>query len=196
MIGRLRHGWRDNRGGALVEFAVLLPLILTLGMGLIELAYQAYVQAILTGVVQKAGRDSTIENADTDAIDARVLAAIRQINGNASFSTGYPLRMSYADYGSIMPESFTDTNGNGKRDSGECFTDINGNQTWDADPGVAGGGNANDTVVYTVKMTYPRLFPVTQWMGWSKTTTLTAATALKNQPWSGQTTFAASTVCT
>jgi Flp pilus assembly protein TadG len=193
MIGRgLFH---DRRGGALVEFAMVLPIMLTLGMGMMELAYQAYIQAVLTGAVQKAGRDSTIENANTTTIDAGVLQAVRNLNGNAAYVGGYPTRKSYASYGAITPESFTDANGNGHYDSGECFTDTNGNETWDADPGLSGGGNADDTVVYTVKITYPRLFPVTQWIGWGNSVTLTAVTALKNQPWSGQTTYAAATIC-
>ena len=188
--------WRNREGAALVEFALVLPVLLLLGMGLCEMAYQAYMQAILTGAVQKAGRDSTIEGATTSTVDADVLQAVRNINGNAAFVGGYPVRKSYASYGYISPEAFTDTNGNGVRDAGECFTDVNGNGLWDADPGISGNGGAGDTVLYTVSITYTRLFPMGAWMGWSRTATLSASTVLKNQPWASQTTSTPTTVCT
>lgn len=190
---RLLH---DRAGAALVEFAMVLPVMLLMGMGLCEMAYQAYMQAILTGAVQKAGRDSAIEDASTATIDAAVLQAVKNINGNAAFVSGYPSRKSYASYGYISPESFVDTNGNGARDAGECFTDVNGNGTWDADPGVSGTGNAGVTVLYSVSVTYTRLFPLGIWMGWSRNATLSASTILKNQPWAVTASSSPATVCT
>ncbi|WCT77479.1 TadE/TadG family type IV pilus assembly protein [Novosphingobium humi] len=192
----MRRLWRDRGGAALVEFALVLPVMLLMGMGLCEMAYQAYMQAILTGAVQKAGRDSTVESANTTTIDNAVLQAVKNINGNAAFVSGYPTRKSYASFGYISPESFVDSNGNGVRDPGECFTDVNGNGIWDADPGVSGNGGAGDTVLYTVSITYTRLFPLGLWLGWGKTATLSASTILKNQPWAMQATTAAATVCT
>lgn len=192
----LRQLARDRRGGALVEFAMVFPVMLLLGMGMCEMAYQGYMQAILTGAVQKAGRDSTIEGATTSTIDAAVLQAVKNVNGNAGFVSGYPTRKSYATFGYISPESFVDTNGNGKRDAGECYTDVNGNSTWDADPGVSGNGGAGDTVLYTASITYTRLFPMSIWMGWSRTATLSASTVLKNQPWAAQASSTPATICT
>ncbi|NOW48339.1 Flp pilus assembly protein TadG [Novosphingobium sp. SG751A] len=192
----MRRLWRDCGGAALVEFALVLPVMLLMGMGLCEMAYQAYMQAILTGAVQKAGRDSTVESANTTTIDNAVLQAVKNINGNAAFISGYPTRKSYASFGYISPESFVDSNGNGARDAGECFTDVNGNGIWDADPGVSGNGGAGDTVLYTVSITYTRLFPLGLWLGWGRNATLSASTILKNQPWATQTTAAAATVCT
>jgi len=192
----MKRLWRDRGGAALVEFALVLPVMLLMGMGLCEMAYQAYMQAILTGAGQKAGRDSTVESANTTTIDNAVLQAVKNINGNAAFVSGYPMRKSYASYGYISPESFVDSIGNGMRDPGECFTDVNGNGIWDADPGVSGNGGAGDTVLYTASITYTRLFPLGLWLGWGKTATLSASTILKNQPWAMQTTTAAATVCT
>lgn len=192
----LKHLGRDRRGAALVEFAMVLPVMLLMGMGMCEMAYQGYMQAILTGAVQKAGRDSTIEGATTSTIDNNVLAAVKNVNGNASFTSGYPTRKSYASFGYISPESFVDTNGNGRRDAGECFTDVNANGIWDADPGTSGNGGAGDTVLYTVSINYTRLFPVAVWLGWSRNATLTANTVLKNQPWAQQATTTPATVCT
>lgn len=190
--GSLPH---DERGAAMIEFAFVIPVFLLLVMGLCELAYQAYVQSVLSGAVQKAGRDATIQGATTSSIDSSVLTQVQAAAPRASFATGYPLRKSYAQFGDIQPEPFVDTNGNNIRDTGECFTDVNGNGTWDADPGTVGQGGANDAVVYTVAVIYPRLFPLAARMGWGPIQTLSATTTLKNQPYASQQTGTYPTVC-
>ncbi|TGX52794.1 pilus assembly protein [Sphingomonas gei] len=186
---------RDSRGAALIEFAIISPVFLTVIMGFGELSYQAYVRAVLSGAMQKAGRDSTIQGAGarTDALDQKVIAMVRTVAKNATFSS---TRKNYAQFGNIAPEAFTDANANGIRDAGECFGDINGNGIWDADPGKSGQGGAGDVAVYTVTMTYPRLFPVAGWFGWGSNQTLTATTTLKNQPYASQATTAVANICT
>jgi Flp pilus assembly protein TadG len=173
----------DERGATLVEFAILLPVLLGLLMGLMDLCYQAYVQAVLEGAVQKAARDSTIEAADTATIDNRVIAAVRQVAGKATVT---PSRLFYSSFSVIKPEDFVDSNGNNKYDFGECFTDINGNGQWDMDPGRAGQGGASDVTVYKVTAAYTRIFPVARLIGLSNQVVLTAATRFKNQPYGTQ----------
>ncbi|TZG29437.1 TadE/TadG family type IV pilus assembly protein [Sphingomonas montanisoli] len=185
----------DARGAAAIEFALVVPFLLLLIMGLCELAYQGYIRAILTGAVEKAGRDSTIQGADIDTIDDQVLTQVQQAAPRASFSTGFPLRKSYTKFGYIQPEPFTDLNGDGVRQTGECYTDINNNKSWDADPGSNGAGGASDSVVYTVTINYPRLFPLAAWLGWTGRQVLTATTTLKNQPYGTQAVTAPATVC-
>ncbi|OAN62680.1 TadE/TadG family type IV pilus assembly protein [Sphingomonas sp. TDK1] len=174
---------RDRQGATVIEFAILLPVLMMLLMGLMDISYQAYVQAVLEGALQKAARDSTIESANTSAIDNRVSGAIRQVAGNATVSTN---RLFYSSFTLIKPEDFIDTNGNGKRDPGECYTDINGNKQWDLDPGRAGQGGASDVTVYKVTVTYTRLFPVAGLIGWSNQVVLNASTRFKNQPYNTQ----------
>ena len=184
---------RDRRGVTVVEFAIVAPVMLALIMGLGDLLYQAYAQSLLDGAIQKAGRDSAIQGGATNAgtLDAAVLAAVKQIAPSATYTA---TRKSYYTFASIKPEDFTDTNGDGRCDNGEVFTDINGNNTWDVDPGTTGQGGANDVTVYTVKVTYPRLFPTPGLLGFPPTQTLTASTLLKNQPYATQTVVTAKTV--
>lgn len=186
MMRTLVHRIRNNRAGAtIIEFAIVCPVMLMLVMGLGELAFQGYLQAVLTGAVQKAARDSTIDgNATTDAgtvIDSKVKKAISQILKNATWDSSS--RESYSHFADIGPEYFYDSNGNNKYDKGECFIDSNGNGIWDADPGAIGQGGANAVTVYTMGFTYPRLFPVGRLIGWSGTAHITAMTILKNQPY-------------
>lgn len=173
----------DERGATLVEFAILLPVLLALLMGLMDLCYQAYVQAVLEGAVQKAARDATIEAADTTTIDTRVTNTIRQVAGKA---TVIPSRLFYASFSLIKPEAFEDKNSNGKYDAGECFYDVNDNDQWDLDPGRAGQGGASDVTIYRVSVRYTRLFPLAGLLGWSSQVVLNASTRFKNQPYGAQ----------
>ena len=185
----------DARGVTIVEFALVAPVMLLMIMGLGELAYEGYVESVLTGAVQKAGRDSTIQGAAaiTSTLDAAVMS---QVNAAAPRATGTSSRKSYATFGYIDPEPFTDTNGDGIREKGECFTDINGNGVWDADPGISGQGGASDAVVYTMTITFPRLFPLYRWLGWGANATMSSTTVLKNQPYASQVVATPATICT
>ena len=181
---RRLHG--DTRGSAAMQFALTVPAMLMVITGLGEMAFQGYVQSVLTGAVQKAGRDSTLEGnnsqAQTDAIDAVVKTAVGQLVPAATFVS---TRMTYGDYASIKGEPFVDKNGNGVCDNGESYIDTNANKQYDLNPGVAGQGNAGDTTQYSMKVTYHRLFPVGL-LGWSPTVQLSATTLLKNQPYNTQ----------
>lgn len=193
--GLLRRLRRDRRGATVTEFAVVAPVMLLVTMGMCDLAYQSYVQAMLSGALQRAGRDSTIQGAAnrTDAIDAKVKAAVQSVAASATFTTS---RKSYANFGQVAPEPFQDNNGNNSYDqASECFTDTNGNGKWDTDPGLDGQGGANDVVFYTIAATYPRLFPMAGLMGWSSSQTVSASTVLKNQPYANQSSFTAIQVC-
>lgn len=191
--GLLQRLHADRRGVTIIEFAMTLPVTLTLIMGLGELTYRTEVQSILTGAMQKAGRDSTIQNSTAATIDAAVMAQVLIVAGNATYTSS---RKSYTTFGYVAPEPFTDSNGNGQYDKGECFSDINGNGVWDSDPGITGQGGANDAVVYTMTVTYPHLFPVAKWFGWGAQQTISATTILKNQPYAAQAVSSISTICT
>jgi Flp pilus assembly protein TadG len=195
MIGRFARLARATSGSVVAEFAIVLPTALLLVLGFGDLAYQGYMQSTLTGAVQKAGRDSTIQGAanNTDAIDQKVKNAILALAPKATFVS---TRENYDNYSEIGPEPFTDTNGNGVRDKGECFSDVNGNGQWDADPGTSGQGGANDVTVYKMTVTYPRLFPFAWLIGWSASQTISSSTILKNQPYATQTVTTVQTVCT
>lgn len=188
---------RDTRGATIIEFAIVCPVMLLLIMGLSDLCYEGYIQAVLAGSMQKAGRDSTIQGNDTAAsgmaIDQKVMTTVRVIAKNATYVSS---RKSYAAFGAIAPESFQDNNTNNSYDAAsECFTDVNGNRKWDVDPGANGQGGAGDVVVYTITISYQRLFPLATLAGLSQTVNLSATTLLKNQPYKAQTAYSPTLVC-
>lgn len=191
-LQRLR---RDERGSPIAEFAVVAPTMFLLLMASMDLAYRSYTTSLLEGELQKAARDSGMENQQDqlDAIEAKVKKQVQLVVKNATFS---PLRRSYTSYLNNKPERFTDTNNNGSRDAGECYDDVNANGTWDTDPGNVGQGGANDIAAYTMTLSYPRLFPMYGLLGWPSTETITVKTFLRNQPYAAQNIPVVKQVCT
>jgi Flp pilus assembly pilin Flp len=173
----------DEKGVTVVEFALLTPVLLMALMGMFDLAYNMYMSSMLDGSIQKAARDSTLENAseNTTGVDAAVRAAVLSLAPRADVQ---PKRTSYLSYSAVgKPEPFEDKNGDGLCKGGELFDDVNENGTHDRDQGASGGGGARDVVVYEVKVTYERLFPVTGFLGMPSTFTMTSRMLLSNQPW-------------
>ncbi|WP_052223351.1 TadE/TadG family type IV pilus assembly protein [Novosphingobium malaysiense] len=173
----------DESGASAVEFALVAPVLLMAMMGLFDLGYNVYTATLLEGAIQKAARDSTIEGSvsKTSTLDGRVTDMVRNIAPQAQLTFKRTAYASFSDVG--KPEDFTDVNNDGMCDAGEPFEDANGNGVWDADQGKAGSGGARDAVLYEVKVTYPRPFPVTAIFGMSADYAMTSRTVLRNQPY-------------
>lgn len=186
----------DTRGLTIIEFALISPTLLVLMMGTFDLGFHAYATSVLQGEVQKAARDATLETGSTagTALNARVQDQVSRIISNGTWSF---TRRSYSSFSRAgQAENFTDTNGNGVRDAGECYQDENGNSNWDADVGLNGQGTSDDIVMYTASVTFPRLFPMYGLLGWSQNQTISASTTLRNQPYGTQTTYTVTARCT
>lgn len=184
ILACLRQLGRDRRAVAAIEFAYMAPLFLLVTMGFFDLAYQSYVKATLSGIVEQAGRDATLQRfaSDQRALDAEVRAQVENVYRGLNVTIE---RKAYSGFSEISkPERFTDANGNGSYDSGECFVDSNGSGRWDADAGSTGNGNANQVVLFTAKIHYMRIFPLWKMLGQPQNKEIAASTLLKNQPYS------------
>lgn len=186
-----RFGRADD-GVTAIEFALAAPVLILLIFGLFDALFNLYMVSTLQGVVQKAARDSTLQGYSTAAgeaaLDANVTAQIHRLLPSATVPT--PTRQSfhtYADASSQKAEPWTDTDHDGTCDHGEPYTDLNSNGGWDPNGANTGGGGAKDRTIYTVTVSYPRLFPLAKMIGLSSTVTLTATTVLENQPYADQT---------
>jgi Flp pilus assembly pilin Flp len=176
----------DRRGMAAVEFALIAPVLLITLMGLFDLSYTMYINSMLNGAIHKAARDSTIEGAaiTTSVLDKRVSDAVKVVVFDSRLSFE---RKSYTSFSDVArPEDYSDIDGNGACDNGEPFEDSNGNGSWDKDRGLAGIGGARDAVLYTVRVTYNRPFPIANLLGQDSTFTLKSQTVLRNQPFGTQ----------
>ncbi len=180
----------EKKGATIVEFAIVVPVLLLLIIGLFDITYNLYMISTLQGVVQKAARDSTLQSANPAvadaALDAKVTSQVHALYPSATVTPSRRFYRTYADASAKKAETWTDTDHDGTCDHGEPFTDTNNNGVWDVDGGNGGQGGAKDRTVYTVTVTYPRMFPIANMIGWSKTVTLAATTVLANQPYADQ----------
>jgi len=186
----LRHAHRDQSGVTIVEFGLVSPVLIMMLMGMFDVGHALYMTASLQGSVQKAARDSTLQSNDTPAaqaaLDALITRQVKTLDSQAQVATS---RRYFKDYNAAATpqlEQWSDTDKDGKCDHGEAFQDANGDGVWDVNNGGAGGGGAQDRTVYTVTVTYPRLFPFYRFVGLSSTNTLSATTVLANQPYGDQ----------
>lgn len=141
----------DRDGAGSLEFALIVPVFLSLLLGVIDLGQMAYGASVLNGAVQQAARNSTLENANTTTADQMVRNLVSPILPGVTVTS---TRTNYYDFSDISrKEKWTDSNGNGTCDNGEPYVDENGNGRWDRDIGQDGNGNANDVVDYTVTAT-------------------------------------------
>lgn len=178
----LRRLHRNRRGTAMIEFALTAPVFLLLLMGVFDYCWQIYAQQVLQGSVNESARLSTLESYvdDQTALDDRVTERVQMVFHDADVRFS---RKAYESFDQVgKPEPFTDKNGNGSWDSGECFEDLNGNGSWDTDRGSDGNGSADDVVLYVVSMKFNRVLPVWRMLGQEQETTLVATTVLRNQP--------------
>jgi len=181
----------EQSGVTIVEFGLLSPVLIIMLLGMFDVAHTLYMEAALEGVVQKTARDSTIQDNNTAAgqaaLDATITAQVKRLDSAATVT---PTRLYYKDYADAARtyELFSDANGDGKCDNNESYTDENGNGVWDAQLGTGTGG-AQDKTLYTVTVTYPRMFPMAKLIGLSPTVTLAAKTVLAVQPYADQVTY-------
>ena len=183
----LRRLYADHSGATLIEFAIVAPVLLLMIMGLFDMAHMQYSRSVLHGAMQKAGRDLTLENANSQQvnIDQRVRDQIRTVM--PPDATIELEKMSFFEFADVSePEEFTDQNNDGICNNNEPYIDANENGDWDEDRGRDGIGGARDVVLYTATVTYPRLFPMYSMAGLSNTVTLEASTVLRNQPFDEQ----------
>lgn len=192
LASRLRH---DRRGVTVVEFALIAPVMCLMMMGLGDLLFNMYAKELLEGSIQKAARDSAIQGGAQQAgeIDADVMEMMGAIMPRPTpncaptppSGTFCSTRQSYEVFSAAGPEPFNDDNNDGQRNTTECYQDLNRNGSWDVSPGPGspGQGGANDVTLYTIKITYARIFPVPQLFGWSDNNAVSAQALLKNQPY-------------
>ena len=190
----------DQRGGTIVEFALISGPMVLLLMGGLELGYNSYVRSIMQGALNDAARTAAVEfpiiDVDGDTIEEQVENLIKAQVAHVAPNAGVEVtQQSYFDFSDIgNPEKLmVDNNKNGRFDphDGDCFEDANGNGTFDKDAGKTGNGGADDVVLYTSQISAPRLPPLHGFVpSIGPTIEYTLTTAVRNQPFDQQATAA------
>ena len=193
----IRRLGRDQRGATIVEFAVIAMPMCVLLMGGLELGYNSYVRSTLQGALHDAARVAAVENpilvTEGDTVEEQVANMIKDTVAHVAPNAVVDVdQKSYFEFSSIgEPEKLmTDNNGNGKYDASDedCFEDANGNGTFDPDSGKSGtNGGADDVVLYTAKVSAPRILPLDRLVpGVSEKVEYTLRAAVRNQPYGQQ----------
>jgi Flp pilus assembly protein TadG len=177
---------RDRRGTTAIEYALILPVLLLLSFGILEMSLYMAADVTLEGGLKQASRYG-ITSQNPGSLTAQQLANVPTafntgdprtemiglilyqntfhiVNlNNATISTQVFSSFSVAQNG----EPYTDLNNNGQYDAGEPYSDMNCNGVRDG-PGASGAGvgAAGNIVVYTVTYNWPVLTPlVGQFLG-------------------------------
>lgn len=180
---RLCH---DRSGAALVEFAILAPVLVSLVIGLLEFSLffvakmtieSAVGEAARLGITGRLAGAETREEAIRVTLDARAgtLLDVAQLQLET---------LVYPDFSSIgQPEPWVDDNGNGRFDAGERYSDLNGNGQWDEDMGVPGAGGPNSIVLYRATYRWRFFTPLIRaFFPPDGSVDIVATTAVRNEP--------------
>lgn len=178
---------RDVRGAAMMEFAIVAPVLLMLIVGGLGAGHTLYVKTLLDGELQKAARDTGLEDAGSSdrraEIQDRVRSQVRRVIANADVDF---TMTAFRDYRNAenRTEEFKDSNHDGRCNNGETYVDANGNGTFDLKGGRANEvGGSKDVLLLSAVASYPSFIPFGQTRGLMR---VTATTLLRNQPVSDQ----------
>ena len=92
ILSLLKSIWQAERGAALVESAIILPVFLTLVGGVYEFGFFLYQEQLVTSGVRDATRYLTLTADPTNSanqIDAKNLAVTGSIDGGATRVSGW-----------------------------------------------------------------------------------------------------------
>ena len=176
---------RDESGVTLVEFAMIVPVLCVLLLGIFELGYRSYAESVVQGALHEAARMGTVGGVPMDDIDARVRTRLSNFNDRGVVAIN---ASSYFEYSGVgTPETITtDTDPEGEYNEGDCWIDTNGNGEWDADSGADGFGGAEDIVRYQISLTVEEIVPIASMLGWDQFNTIRGETLLRNQPFAAR----------
>jgi Flp pilus assembly protein TadG len=176
----------DVRGAYVVELAFVMAPLSILLLVFTDFGYRMYLESVVEGTVNRAARLATVGNKTSDQIDQYVRDQLHSFSRTATVSID---KSNYYEFSGVgKPEKITsDTSPFGVYNAGDCYEDLNGNGQWDANAGRTGLGGSDDIVYYTVTATFNRIVPLSRFLGFSATDTVTSKTVMRNQPYASQT---------
>lgn len=177
----------DRRGATIVEFGLIaLPLTVIL-LVMADFGYRIMLTSVVEGALQRTARYATIGNRSSSDVDKFLKDQLVSFQNNVTVDID---KRSYSQFSGVgKDEKFIDSNANGQYDRNvDCYYDDNGNNVWDraATSGRTGLGGSDDLVYYTVTANFPRVVPLTRFLGWAASETVSSNMVLRNQPFGSQ----------
>lgn len=183
----LRAFVRAREGATAIEFAVVAPVLMLLMFGIIEFSLIMLVSNIMESATSISSRLAKTGYAESGmSREETILASVEEHAGTLLDPAKLTVTSKYyAQFDQIGDaEPWNDANHNGVAEAGE-YDDINGNNQYDSDMGLAGYGNAEDIVVYTVSYPWAVMTPILrEIIGDAQGNfTVTAHAVVKNEPY-------------
>ncbi len=190
LLPRLWTGIFGNKcGSSAVEFALISPVAFAMLFGAMEFGYEMYMNNILQGALAKATRKITLESASDANARAALDQEIRNMMGlthkEATILITREAGTRFSQFQS-RGEPLNDNNHNNQCDAGETYEDVNNNNAYDSQAISQGWGESDDIILYSVKVTFPRLLPIGGLVGLPDTTALTSTQMMRIQPFSNR----------
>jgi len=191
-LSGLRRFARAQSGAAAIEFALALPPLILLIIGMFEVAVTMFVSTSVENGLREASRYGITGDTPAGISRQDQILAIIEANtfGMLDPATTSITFMKYASFQDVgQPEPFVDTPApsplhNGKYDAGENFTDLNGNGKWDADRGIAGVGASGEVVRYKVDYQWRLMTPLlSDMLGDNGVFHMSASVVVRNEPY-------------
>ena len=186
-LSAMRH---DERGAALMEFALVAPVMIMMIMAGFDAGYSVYLHSVANGALEQRARAASLDGATESQFDIEIRDAMYEVlpayaDNEESVVVS---KKNYTDYSRIdsAEDISVDNNENGVLDPGDCWIDEDGNGAYGMNEGADGLGGADDGVYYTVTLQFPRLFPLAPMMGLPEDQTVTVRTLVINQPYGSQ----------
>lgn len=153
----------DQDGSMAVEFALVIPSLILLLIGIIEVSLVMFASSVLENATTFSSRvgktgffNGTVSR--EEMILQTVRARTRGLLNPANLSVQTRVYERFSEIGAAEPLT-RDVNGNGTYDFGDEYNDINGNGQWDADMARSGAGQQCEVVVYTVRYPWQMMTP-------------------------------------
>ena len=158
---------QDTKGATAIELAMVLPVLILILVGIIELSMGMFINTVVEGSLKDASRlGATGQIQEGVSNDQALVDMINAASlGMLNLTTADVTSLVYENFAYVgQGEEYTDLNGNGTWDAGpftdsdgtvypdgEPWVEVNGNGAYDEDFGVAGLGVQGDIVLYTVR---------------------------------------------
>lgn len=186
--GFLTRLLRDRSGTAAVEFALAIPALVLLTIGVIEVAMVLFVTTLAEGGLREAARYGiTGQNPAEGSREDEILQIVQDhTHGLIEASAANLDIVTYPGFDDVQAEEpYTDNSpANGAYDNGEDYDDLNSNGEWDSGNGTAGAGGSGSVVIYTLNFDWDFMTPVfTVFGGPEGTMELSASISVKNEPY-------------
>lgn len=176
----------QDEGGAIVEFAIAVPILISIIFATLHLGFIMFIWIILEVGVREAARygvtgQTMSGQTQADSIKSVLNSTLTTYSGGLINTNLVTITVkAYSNLQAIgTPEPFTDVGGKGYYVKGYPYTDVNGNGVWDSDQGIVGSfGLRGQAVLYQVSYVWDTLFPI---FGSSSKVTISAKTPVVNE---------------